>query len=163
MIKIAKIVNTHGINGELRLLTNSDFVDQRFSEGSIIYVDQHSYEIEYSYEHKTFIIIKLRGYDNINDVLFLKNKDVYGEKLDQSVLDKGEYFNQDLVNLTVKNVNGQVLGEVIRVEDGGVYNYLRIKGIKHGLVPFNQFFIIDVDLEQKEIIINEIEGLLNEN
>lgn len=164
MLKIGKIVNTHGIKGELRVLSNSDFIDVRFKPNAKIYIDNNEYIIEDGYLHKNFVIIKLLGFDNINDVVKFKNKDIYGDILDQDVLEEDEYFNQDLEGCSVYNQDNQLRGEVIEVMIGGIYNMLRIKGDNtKGIVPFNNQFIKNVDINNKKIVINEIKGLIDED
>lgn len=163
MKEIGKIVNTHGINGELRVLTNSDFIKERFGLGAEIWVNDQKFIIEDSYQHKNFIIIKLKGYNNINEVMGLKGKMIKAQALSHDVLDDGEYFNHDLEGCRVFNQQHIECGVVSKVVDGGNYNYLRIKGNKSGLVPFVDSFIIDVNIDNKTIIIEEIEGLLDEN
>lgn len=164
MLKIGKIVNTHGIKGELRVLSNSDFIDVRFKPNAKIYIDNNEYIIEDGYLHKNFVIIKLLGFDNINDVVKFKNKDIYGDILDQDVLEEDEYFNQDLEGCSVYNQDNQLRGEVIEVMIGGIYNMLRIKGDNtKGIVPFNNQFIESVDIDNKKIVINEIKGLIDED
>ena len=164
MLKIGKIVNTHGIKGELRVLSNSDFIDVRFKPNAKIYIDNNEYIIEDGYLHKNFVIIKLLGFDNINDVVKFKNKDIYGDILDQEVLEEDEYFNQDLEGCSVYNQDNQLRGEVIEVMIGGIYNMLRIKGDNtKGIVPFNNQFIESVDIVNKKIVINEIKGLIDED
>lgn len=163
MKEIGKIVNTHGINGELRVLTNSDFIKERFGLGAEIWVNNQKFIIEDSYQHKNFIIIKLKGYNNINEVMGLKGKMIKAQSLSHDVLDDGEYFNHDLEGCRVFNQEHIECGVVSKVVDGGNYNYLRIKGNKSGLVPFIDSFIIDVNIDNKTIIIEEIEGLLDEN
>lgn len=163
MKEIGKIVNTHGINGELRVLTNSDFIKERFGLGAEIWVNDQKFIIEDSHQHKNFIIIKLKGYNNINEVMGLKGKMITAQPLSHDVLDDGEYFNHDLEGCRVFNQEHIECGVVSKVVDGGNYNYLRIKGNKSGLVPFIDSFIIDVNIDNKTIIIEEIEGLLDEN
>lgn len=163
MKEIGKIVNTHGINGELRVLTDSDFIKERFGLGAEIWVNDQKFIIEDSYQHKNFIIIKLKGYNNINEVMGLKGKMIKGQPLSHDVLAEGEYFNHDLEGCRVFNQEHIECGVVSKVVDGGNYNYLRIKGNKSGLVPFIDSFIIDVNIDNKTIIIEEIEGLLDEN
>ncbi len=163
MKEIGKIVNTHGINGELRVLTDSDFIKERFGLGAEIWVNDQKFIIEDSYQHKNFIIIKLKGYNNINEVMGLKGKMIKAQSLSHDVLDEGEYFNHDLEGCRVFNQEHIECGVVSKVVDGGNYNYLRIKGNKSGLVPFIDSFIIDVNIDNKTIIIEEIEGLLDEN
>lgn len=163
MKEIGKIVNTHGIYGELRVLTNSDFIKERFGLGAEIWVNDQKFIIEDSYQHKNFIIIKLKGYNNINEIMGLKGKMIKAQPLRHDVLDEGEYFNHDLEGCQVFNQEHIECGVVSKVVDGGNYNYLRIKGNKSGLVPFIDSFIIDVNIDNKTIIIEEIEGLLDEN
>ena len=164
MLKIGKIVNTHGIKGEFRVLSNSDFIDVRFKPNAKIYIDNNEYIIEDGYLHKNFVIIKLLGFDNINDVVKFKNKDIYGDIVDQDVLEEDEYFNQDLEGCSVYNQDNQLRGEVIEVMIGGIYNMLRIKGDNtKGIVPFNNQFIESVDIDNKKIVINEIKGLIDED
>ncbi len=165
MIKIGKIVNTHGIKGEVRIRSNSDFKDERFAIGSKINVktkqEMVTLEIVSAYEHKTFDIVKFAGYDNINDVLKFKNCDIFGERLSNDVLAKGEYFNYQLEDLTVINQNQEILGTVVKVIENPGSNLLRVKDQENKtfLVPFNQNFVTDVDLEKQQLIIEEMEGL----
>lgn len=163
MKNIGKIVNTHGIKGELRVLSNSDFIDIRFKKNNKIFIDNQSYVIENAYLHKNFIVIKLVGKDNINDVIQWKNKNIFAPPLDDHVLEEDEYFNDDLIGLTVYNQNNEELGVVKTIRDGINYNYLMIEGNKKGLVPFKNSFIHEVDIDNQKIIINEIKGLLDEN
>lgn len=163
MREIGKIVNTHGIRGELRVLSNSDFVDIRFAPDAPITINNQPYIIESSYPHKNFIIIKLKGYNNINEVEYLKNQKIYAENLGVEVLADGEYFNQDLIGCDVLDQDGTKLGCVKTVVEGGAYNMLRIIGPQNGLIPFNKHFINEVDIYKKVIFINNIPGLLDEN
>ncbi len=165
MIKIGKIVNTHGIKGEIRIRSNSDFKEERFSPKNKIKAkiknELVELEIENYYQHKTFDIVKFVGYDNINDVLKFKNSDIYGELLGEESLGEDEYFNYQLVDLVVKNQFGEILGKVEKVIENPGSNLLRIKqdDSNQFLVPFNNHFINTVNLSKKEIEIEEIEGL----
>ena len=67
LIKIGKIVNTHGIKGELRILSNFPYKDSVFQKGMIIYIDRKNKEIINSYrKHKKFDMITLEGLSLIN-------------------------------------------------------------------------------------------------
>ncbi len=164
MIKIGKLVNTHGIKGEMRIRSNSDFKDIRFQEGEELIVKMKSGQITLKiashYEHKTFDIVSFEGYTNINDVLQFKNLDIYARELSQDDLEDGEYFNRQLVGLQIENQYGEKIGIVKEVVENPGSNLLRIvDGEKKYLVPFNEQFINDVDLEKETIYIEEIGGL----
>ncbi len=71
---VGKIVNTHGIRGELKIVPQTDFADERFAAGSkLVFVDPNSsatlpVTVESAREHKTMFIIRFRGFGNINEV-----------------------------------------------------------------------------------------------
>ncbi len=165
MIKIGKIVNTHGIKGEMRIRSNSDFKTERFGVGNKIYVEYKKekivLEIINYYQHKTFDIVKFEGYDNINDVIKFKNCDVYADLLSDDSLEEDEYFNYQLLDLKVQNQENETLGKVVKVIDNPGSNLLRIRTETNQefLVPFNKHFINKVDLNARLIEIEEIEGL----
>ena len=88
-VYIGKIVNTHGIKGEIRLLSDFPFKDKVFVVGNNILVDDIEYKINSYRRHKMFDMITLDGYNNINDVLFLLKKDVYFDE-DNLILNDNE-------------------------------------------------------------------------
>lgn len=165
MIKVGKIVNTHGIKGEVRIRSNSDFKDIRFQVGESLFVKSKHGNTELKiikhYAHKTFDIVAFEGYTNINEVLVYKNQDVYARELENDDLEEGEYFNHQLVGLTIINQDEENIGTVINVVENPANNLLRVQEAdgKKYLIPFNERFIKDVDLEKKIIYIEEIGGL----
>lgn len=63
-IKIGKIVNTHGIKGELRILSKFPHKEEVFKADMPIYIEKESKEIINSYRrHKNFDMITLKGYN----------------------------------------------------------------------------------------------------
>ena len=51
-VEVGQIVNTHGIKGEVKVKSNSDFTDTRFQPGEVLIVNHHHNEIEtVSYTH----------------------------------------------------------------------------------------------------------------
>ena len=164
MINIGTLVNTHGIKGEARIMSNSDFKDLRFKVGAILTIEKKEYEIENSFNHKQFIVVKLKDINSINDVLPLKGKKIFAKKLVEKDLGDDEYFNEDLINCIVINQDNINRGKVVDVIVGGIYNMIRVKfnDIKY-LVPFHNDFITQVDMKNKKIYIDEIKGLINEN
>ncbi len=164
MIKIGKLVNTHGIKGEMRIRSNSDFKDIRFQVGAELYVKTkqgvETLIIARHYEHKTFDIVSFEGFTNINEVLKYKNLDVYARELSNDDLEEGEYFNSQLVGLTIINQHEEKIGKVQEVVENPGSNLLRVKfEEKKYLIPFNERFIKDVDLAEQVIYIEEIGGL----
>ena len=154
-IYIGKIVNTHGVKGELRIRSNFEFKDRVFKVNNKLIIDDKEYNIRSYRKHKTFDMVCLDEYNNINDVLFLVGNKVYfdKEKLD---LNNNEEIDKDLLEYTVIINNNS--GKVIEIMDTGSNKVLRIQADREYLVPYNEKFVI-IDRNKKEININLIDGM----
>lgn len=160
-IYLGKIVNTHGIKGELRLLSNFKYKNRVFKKDFKIYIgkDKTLEEINSYRHHKQFDMITLKGYSNINDVLKYKSLNVYIDK-DDLVLNENEYLDEDLINLSVI-VDGKCVGKISRIDKNKFQDILVIvSDSKKYLIPYVDEFIDKIDLENHEIIINNIKGLI---
>ena len=154
-INIGKKVNTHGIKGELRILSDFRHKDKVFKIGMKFYVGKEKEEfIVNSYRfHKIFDMVTFKGFNNINDVLYLKGRQVYINKEDL-VLDDGEVYIEDLIGYDVI-IGEKVLGKVT----GVMYNSKANDILKVGdiLIPYVKDLIIKI--EDNKIYYKEIGGL----
>ena len=80
-VYIGKIVNTHGIKGEVRILSDFLYKDKAFKVGTNIIIDEVTYKITSYRKHKQFDMVTLDGFNDINQVLFLMKKKVYKKKM----------------------------------------------------------------------------------
>ncbi len=166
--QVGKIVNTQGIKGEVRVLSNSDFKDIRFAVGNKLEAqmrrETEMIEIERHYQHKNFDILKLKGYDNINDVLKFKNAMLLGEPLTDEALDDGEFFVEQIVGLTVVDQDGNTVGEVKSINTQSYQKLLTIKTSgKDAMIPYVDEFVDSIDLETNTMHVNLIPGLIDED
>lgn len=152
---VGKIVNTHGIKGELRILSDFECKKRILKKGCKLYIDNKEYIIETYRYHKIFDMITLTGYNNINDVLFLKGKKVYCNRADLNLEDH-EYLIQDLIGLEVY-FNDELIGKITNISRDR--NPL-ITIDKKKLVPYNDNFIDSVLISEGKIILKNCEGLL---
>lgn len=161
LIKIGKIVNTHGIKGELRLLSKFPYKDMVFIKGMIIYIDKDSKEVINSYrKHKNFDMITLEGYNNINEVLKYKGKNVYVDSNDIK-LDNDKYLDEELIGLSViyENMERGIITNIERYDKTVLFN---IKGkTQEYLIPYNDNLIDNIDMKNKKIFIKDIKGLFD--
>ncbi len=105
-------------------------------------------------------MITLLGFDDINEVLRFKGEPVY---IDKNEIKIDGILNEDLINMDVYNEDS-FIGKVTDILNNGVYDILVIeKENNKNLVPNINEFIKNIDLENKKIQINMIEGLINEN
>ena len=161
LIKIGKIVNTHGIKGELRLLSKFPYKDKVFIKGMIIYIDKDSKEVINSYrKHKNFDMITLEGYNNINEVLKYKGKNVYVDSNDIK-LDNDKYLDEELIGLSViyENMERGIITNIERYDKKILINIKR--KTKEYLIPYNDNLIDNIDMKNKKIFIKDIKGLFD--
>ena len=161
-IYIGKIVNTHGIKGEIRILSKFKFKDKVFKKDMNIYIgDNKDKEIISTYRvHKNFDMITMDGYNNINQILKYKGCNVYINEEDLT-LNKDEYLDNELENMDVI-ADEKIIGKVVRIERYPTNNLIVVNnGVKDFLIPFVRDIILNVDLKKKQVIIKNIKGLLD--
>ena len=161
-VMIGKIVNTHGLKGEVRILSSFKYKDRIFKEGMNIYIGREKVceEINSYRFHKIFDMITIKGYNNINDVLKYKGEYVFVNKEDV-VLRDNEYLDEDIIGLSVYTED-RLLGVVKRIEKHSTNEILVVKNdVNNYLVPYNFDIILRVDLKEKKMIVNNIVGLFD--
>lgn len=158
-VLIGRLVNTHGLKGEVRILSDFKYKDKVFIPGMKIYIgkDKICEEINSYRHHKIFEMITMVGYSNIDEVLKYKGDYVFVNKEDIK-LGNNEYLNEDIIGLNVY-VNDKLLGKVKRIDNHNGNEILVVTDEKEYLIPYNFDIIESVDLEKKEIIVKDIPGL----
>ena len=158
---IGKIVNTHGIKGEIRLLSNFRHKDKVFKKDMPIYIGKNKeQETITSYRHhKQFEMICLEGYNNINQILKYKGEKVYIKREDLK-LNTNEYLDEDLIGLNVK-VNNNIVGTIKKIEKYPHQDLIVVKkSEKDCLIPYVSDIIEEVNLKEGYIDIKDIKGLI---
>ena len=157
-VYIGKIVNTHGIKGEIRILSNFPFKDKVFVVGKKLIIDNKSYTINSYRVHKNYDMVTLEGYNNINDVLFLMKKEVYFSK-ELLNLDDDEVLDEELINYSILTKDGRrgIIKEIFYASDNN--KILRVELDKEVLIPFNSPLIVKINKKDKSILVELIEGM----
>ena len=160
-ILIGKIVNTHGIKGELRIISDFPYKDRVFKNNFNIYIgkDKINEVINTYRHHKIFDMITLKNYNNINEVLKYKGSLVYINRLDLQLNDN-EYLESDLLNFDII-MNNNIIGKLSSFENHKKNKIIIVKNKeKEILLPYNSNLIENINLDKKEIIYKNIEGLI---
>lgn len=155
-IYIGKIVSTHGIKGELKIISNFEFKEKVFKENNKLIIDDKEYNIRTYRHHKIYEMVTLNEYKDINEILFLVNKKVYFDE-DNLILEENEVLDLELANYKVSYNNelydikevfyASPTNKIIRVNYNG----------KDVLVPYNSPMIINIDKAKKIVYINLLE------
>lgn len=160
LIKIAKIVSAHGLNGEVKIFPYTDDLNG-FKEYNEIYIDGEELEIVSQKIASKFIVLKLKGFDYIDDVKRLLNKDVFIDKAQMPSLDEGEYYIHELIAMEVYSEADEFIGIVKDVMETSANHVLVVDHDgKEALIPFVKAFIKELDLKHRKIKVKLIEGIL---
>lgn len=152
-IFIGRIVNTHALKGEVRIVSDFEFKNRIFKENTLLYIGENKDKeiIETYRKHKQFDMVKFKGIDYINDVLKYKGSKVY---IDESILNlkDNEILISELINMDVYNDNKYV-GKITEYRSDNGNNMLRVN---NKLIPYNKDFITKIDKENKIIYFHDI-------
>lgn len=157
LVYVGKIVNTHGIKGELRIRSDFEKKDLVFKVGNKIIIDNEEHIIRTYRYHKIFDMITIDEYDNINDVLEFVGKNVYVSR-DSLKLKKEDYLLSDLIGLNVV-FNDTVYG-IVKDYSNDLNPLLQIEYERNYFIPIKGNYIKNVDLINKKIDVEDIEGLI---
>ncbi|MDD2489900.1 MAG: ribosome maturation factor RimM [Bacilli bacterium] len=161
---IGKFVDTHGIRGEIRIISDCRFKKKVFQKENPVYIgkEKNKYIIKSYRKHKNFDMIKLEGINNINEINQLKGQLVY--------------INEDELDLDGElEIVDHLIGYKVYMEDrlvGYVIDYYKGVGFAHDIlvvtdnrykIPYVEDYINSISIEKREIHIKKIRGLIDEN
>ena len=165
-LTVGQIVKTIGLKGEVKVYPSTHFRDTRFKKGSHVFLLNDDGEIERDLTIKLHRVngtcdnLVFEEIKSIEEAEKIIKKQLFVEK-NTEILGKNEYFYSDLVGMKVNFDNGKEIGVVKAIEEYAAYATLRVKtSSKDVLIPFVNAFIKTVSLEDKQIIVNYIDGLL---
>lgn len=166
MLRVGVITSPHGIKGEVKVFPTTDDA-KRFKELKKVILDTGKEYIPMEIEHvkffKNMVILKFKGYDNINEIEKYKSRDLLITR-DQAVdLAPDEYFITDLIGLAVVSDQGVELGTLKDVLETGA-NDVYVVAMKDGkelMLPAIGDCILNVDLEQGRMEVHVLEGLMD--
>ena len=165
-VSVGKILNFHGVHGEAKLGYSKNR-EEFLSELKVVYIQNGNEYLPLEIVRLRFTpkcgIIKFKGIDSLNDILEYKNKLLFvDETTAREFLDKDEYLIDELVGLDVYDGDKKV-GAVVGVSNNGASDLLSVKTMSKQvcLVPFVKAIVLSVDIKNRKIEINNIEGLLS--
>lgn len=166
LLRVGVITSPHGVKGEVKVFPTTDDPN-RFKKLKTVLLDTgkelKEMEISQVKFFKNMVILKFKGFDNMNDVEIYRQKDLLITR-DQAVpLEKDENFVADLIGLTAITEDGQVLGQLKDVLFTGANDVyvVEMESGKEVLIPAIKQCILQVDLEAGQMHVHLLEGLLD--
>jgi 16S rRNA processing protein RimM len=169
-LRVGRLVGTHGIRGEVRVLPDTDFPEERFASGRTLLLKHPSLSkplpltVEKSRPHKKGLLVKFAEWSNINEAEPYK-----GGQLVVSIEDavsvreeEGEFYFHQIIGCQVVTTDGRTFGqvkEILPLPANDVWVVRSEKSKKELLLPYIEDVVKKVDLENREITIEWMEGL----
>ena len=155
-----KIVNTHGIRGELKIYPLCDGPDFLL-EFDRFFIDGNEIEVVSSRVHKNVTLMRLKGIDHIDQAEAMVGK-VLQIDCDDIELAEGQYFIEDLIGMRVVDADsGKEYGKLKSVIQTGANDVYEVQGDKLYLVPKIDDVVLNTDLESGIITIRPLKGLFD--
>lgn len=167
-LRVGVIASTHGIRGEVKVYPTTDDIKRFKTLKKCILSGRRGpldLEVESVKFFKNTVILKFKGYDDINEVLDFVKRDLLVTRENAVKLEKGEYFICDLVGLKVITDEGAVFGRLKDVMQTGANDVYVIETLDGTEVLFPSIpeCILDRDIEAGVITVHIMKGLLDIN
>lgn len=166
---VGKIVNTHGIRGEVRVISRTDFPEERYKIGNTLFLfmpgskEPEELIVKSHRVHKNFNLLTFEGFDNVNQVERMRDGILKVPETQRGHLEEGEFYFQDIIGCSMFTTEGEELGKVIEILTPGANDVWVVKGSdgKELLIPYIEDIVKKVDVKEKVIEIEPMEGLLS--
>ena len=161
---VGKIISSHGIKGEVKIYPLTDNLN-RFDYLKTAYIGDKkiNVKLEKVKYHKNLAILKFKEFNDINEIIPFKDNFIYVDEAEKVVLPENHFFIYDLVGSKVFDTKSQLIGilsDVIQGPSNDIYIIKDMEKDKEYLIPAVKQFIVDVDIDNKKIVIDPIEGMI---
>ncbi|MBN2323930.1 MAG: 16S rRNA processing protein RimM [Spirochaetes bacterium] len=162
---VGRVTRPFGIKGEVRVLPITDDPTRYIGMDSVFIGEEGKKRrigLEYAKVCPRYVIVKLEGYDTVEDADRLKDELLYVARDEAVTLDEGSYYHYDLNGCTVVTSEGKTVGTVFDIQNMGSCDVYFIRAEADGkeyLVPAIHDVVKTIDISEKRIVIEPLEGL----
>lgn len=165
-LELGKLVNTHGIKGELKLQLWCDDVDY-LRQFKTVYLEKNGtlpLNIVNVRPQKNTAIVKFAEISSIDEAEQYKNRVIYGNR-DDAVIDENKNYIADLIGCEVLDIDsGKSYGKIQDVLNYGASDIFDVKnGKKHYFIPSIADVVKEIDVENAVVKIEAMKGLFDED
>ena len=155
-LEAGKIVSTHGVRGEVKILPWADDAD--FLVGlPCVFLAGREYTVQHSRVQKSCVLMKLAGIDDVDAAAKLREQVVCIHRSDVE-LPEGSVFIADLIGLRVI-ADGEEIGKVTDILSMPGNDVYVVTGCREYLIPAVPEFILERNLEEGFVRVKLIEGM----
>lgn len=156
-IEAGRIVNTHGVGGEVKIevwLDSPAFM-KKFRR---LFLGERELAVESARVQKSFLLCKLAGVDDVNAAVALKGRTVSVAREDAK-LPQGAFFLQDILGAKVVDEQGREIGILAEILERPASNIYVVRGEEEHLIPAVPAFVKNTDPENGVVTVHLIEGM----
>ena len=165
MFLVGKIAGTFGNKGDIKV-TPLVYPPDYLLEASSLFIEneddkKQEFKILKARKHKNVYLFTLEGIDDMNVAESLSGLQVFIPSLEFKELQKNEYYYHELEGLTAYLETGELIGKIDHILKGG-NDILVIKNEegKEIMVPFVDKLVPEINLKERTVTINPIDGLI---
>ncbi|EKF37445.1 ribosome maturation factor RimM [Bacillus xiamenensis] len=169
-LNVGKIVNTHGVRGEVRVVSKTDFPEERYKKGSVLYIFKQGQKeplkvtVASHRQHKQFDLLTFEEVGSLNEAEQLKESILKVEKEHLGSLDEGEFYFHEIIGCEVYDEEDKLIGQIKEILTPGANDVWVVgrKGKKDALIPYIPSVVKKIDISSKKVHIEVMEGLIDE-
>jgi 16S rRNA processing protein RimM len=169
MALVGRIARPHGLRGHVIVNPETDFVEQRFRAGAVLWTrsqagSEEQLTVSAARVQKGRPVIQFEGFSRIEDVERLAGLELRVPEEALQPLDAGQYYEHQLIGCVVTTLSGSTIGQVSRIEGGSGGSRLVVEGSRGEiLIPLAVEICVEIDVGAKRIRVDPPEGLLELN
>jgi 16S rRNA processing protein RimM len=168
MVLVGRIARAHGNRGQVIVDPATDFPDERFKVGSVLFVRRReapdAVRVENVRFHRGRPIIGLAGIDTIDAAEALAGSELRVSVDALQPLPPGSFYHHDLVGCAVETSRGEQIGRVRAVEGDAAGSRLVVEN-RNGdvLIPIVESICVEIDVAGRKVVVEPPEGLVDLN
>lgn len=161
-IIVGKISNTHGLRGDIKVYPYTDKENFESYASVMIAGLEGSHKVSKVRYNKNMVILKLKGFDHIDDVEGLRNKELSIYKDELQPLADDEFYIVDIMGCQVFDESGDAIGVVkdYLTHTSQAVFVIETNAGKEFMVPHVDAFVVSISIEEKRVELKLIEGLM---
>jgi len=159
-VVIGKALKPFGIRGEIKVKVFTESLEA-FEKSSVLIFGETPLKVESIRPHKGCVLVALEGVQTPEQADELSGSLVKTEQENLPGKEEDEYYWFELIGMKVSTVDGRDLGEITRITATGANDVIHVDGT-YGevLLPMIEDVVLEVDVEQKKMVVDPLEGLI---
>jgi 16S rRNA processing protein RimM len=162
-VVVGRVGRAHGLRGEVFVEPLTDEPGRRFATGQVLRTASGSLTVASSRTHSGKLVLRFEEIDGRDAAEAARGTELTClVDPDELPEDPEEFYDHQLVGLRVETMDGEVVGELERVQHGTAQDLLIIRTPEREvLFPFVSAFVPEVDVRGGRIVIDDQPGLLD--